>query len=192
MIKGPKFWISMVVFLVVFGLAVFSITRNYYVTDSGNASTGSAVQSQSSPILQDQIGGGNSSLMNSSTFSQSSASKDPDEIARQGDEFFANKEYELAAQRYEQLLELAPNNVDTYNNLGITLHYIGRSAEAVDRLNEGVAVDPGYQRIWLTLGYVNSQLGNIEQARTALTNALNMDANNDIGQSATKMLENLP
>jgi Flp pilus assembly protein TadD len=69
---------------------------------------------------------------------------------------------------------------------------MGRSAEAVDRLNEGVAVDPGYQRIWLTLGYVNSQVGNIEQARTALTNALNMDANNDIGQSATKMLENLP
>ncbi len=182
----------MVVFQVVFGLAVFSITRNYYIPESEYVSTGSAVQSQSSPILQDQIGGSNSSLINSSTFSQSSASKDPDEIARQGDEFFANKEYELAAQRYEQLLELAPNNVDTYNNLGITLHYMGRSAEAVDRLNEGVAVDPGYQRIWLTLGYVNSQVGNIEQARTALTNALNMDANNDIGQSATKMLENLP
>ena len=192
MIKSPKFWISMVVFQVVFGLALFSITRNYYIPESGYVSTGSAVQSQSSPILQDQIGGSNSSLINSSTFSQSSASKDPDEIARQGDEFFANKEYELAAQRYEQLLELAPNNVDTYNNLGITLHYMGRSAEAVDRLNEGVAVDPGYQRIWLTLGYVNSQVGNIEQARTALTNALNMDANNDIGQSATKMLENLP
>ena len=192
MIKSPKFWISMVVFQVVFGLAVFSITRNYYIPESEYVSTGSAVQSQSSPILQDQIGGSNSSLINSSTFSQSSASKDPDEIARQGDEFFANKEYELAAQRYEQLLELAPNNVDTYNNLGITLHYMGRSAEAVDRLNEGVAVDPGYQRIWLTLGYVNSQVGNIEQARTALTNALNMDANNDIGQSATKMLENLP
>ena len=192
MINSPKFWISMVVFQVVFGLAVFSITRNYYNSGSEYASTGSAVQSQSSPILQDQIGGSGSSLINSSTFSQSSASKDPDEIARQGDEFFANKEYELAAQRYEQLLELAPNNVDTYNNLGITLHYLGRSAEAVDRLNEGVAVDPGYQRIWLTLGYVNSQVGNIEQARTALTNALNMDANNDIGQSATKMLENLP
>jgi len=192
MINSSKFWISMVVFQVVFGLAVFSITRNYYIPESEYASTSSAVQSQSSPIQQDQIGGSASSLINSSTFSQSSASKDPDEIARQGDEFFANKEYELAAQRYEQLLELAPNNVDTYNNLGITLHYLGRSAEAVDRLNEGVAVDPGYQRIWLTLGYVNSQLGNIEQARTALTNALNMDANNDIGQSATKMLENLP
>jgi len=190
MIKSPKFWISMVVFQVVFGLAVFSITRNYYNPESEYTSTGSAVQSQS-PILQDQIAGSSSSLINSSTFSQS-ASKDPDEIARQGDELFANKEYELAAQRYEQLLELAPNNVDTYNNLGITLHYIGRSSEAVDKLNEGVAVDPGYQRIWLTLGYVNSQIGNIEQARTALTNALNMDANNDIGQSATKMLENLP
>ena len=192
MIKSPKFWISMTLFLVVFGLAVFAITRNYYNPDSGYAGTDSSVQSQSSPILQDQIAGSSSPLINSSTFSQSSASKDPDEIARQGDEFFTNKEYDLAAQRYQQLLELAPNNVDTYNNLGITLHYIGRSAEAVDKLNEGIAVDPGYQRIWLTLGYVNSQLGNIELARTALTTALNIDANNDIGQSATKMLENLP
>jgi Flp pilus assembly protein TadD len=192
MIKSPKFWISMTLFLVVFGLAVFAITRNYYNPDSGYAGTDSSVQSQSSPILQDQIAGSSSPLINSSTFSQSSASKDPDEISRQGDEFFANKEYDLAAKRYQQLLELAPNNVDTYNNLGITLHYIGRSAEAVDKLNEGIAVDPGYQRIWLTLGYVNSQLGNIELARTALTTALNIDANNDIGQSATTMLENLP
>ncbi|MGW8368799.1 MAG: tetratricopeptide repeat protein [Gammaproteobacteria bacterium] len=85
-----------------------------------------------------------------------------------------------------------PNNVEVYNNLGITLHYIGRSDEALRRLDQGVAIDPTHQRIWLTLGYVNSQLGNAEQARTALTKAVQMDPDNDIGQSAAKMLEALP
>lgn len=191
MINSPKFWIPMIVFQVIFGLTIFTLTRNYYNTDSAYVNTDSAVPGESLPILLDRIVGITSPLINSSTFSQSS-SNDPDEISRQGDEFFANKQYDLAAEMYQQLLQLAPNNVDTYNNLGITLHYIGRSTEAVDRLNEGVAVDPNYQRIWLTLGYVNSQIGNIEQARTALTTAAKMGADNEIGQSATKMLNNLP
>ncbi len=38
----------------------------------------------------------------------------------------------------------------------------------------GLAVDPTHQRIWLTLGFVSSQLGNTEQARTALTTAIEL------------------
>ena len=53
-------------------------------------------------------------------------------------------------------------------------------------------MDAGYQRIWLTLGYVNIQAGNTEEARTALTKALEMNADNDIGQSAANMLAQLP
>ncbi len=102
------------------------------------------------------------------------------------------KQYDRAADLYERLLVFGPNNVDTYNNLGITLHYLGRSAEALRKLNEGVAVDPTYQRIWPTLGFVNSHLGNTEQARTALTTAAKMGANNEVGQSAVRMLEDLP
>jgi Flp pilus assembly protein TadD len=87
---------------------------------------------------------------------------------------------------------LDPNNVDTYNNLGITLHYLGKSNEAILRLNEGVAIDPTYQRIWLTLGFVNRQVGNAEQARAALNTAAKINADNEIGESAIKMLEDLP
>jgi Flp pilus assembly protein TadD len=55
-----------------------------------------------------------------------------------------------------------------------------------------VKVDANYQRIWLTLGFVNKQLGNTVQARTALTTAVQLGADNDIGRSAGKMLEGLP
>jgi Flp pilus assembly protein TadD len=55
-----------------------------------------------------------------------------------------------------------------------------------------VAVDPTHQRIWLTLGFVYSRVGNTENARTALTTAAKIDADNEIGKSAVKMIENLP
>ncbi|MDH3751165.1 MAG: hypothetical protein OEU40_11265, partial [Gammaproteobacteria bacterium] len=75
---------------------------------------------------------------------------------------------------------------------GLTLHYLGRSTEALRRLNDGIAVDRSNQRIWLTLGYVNSELGNTEEARTALTTATQIGSDESIRQSALNMLENLP
>ena len=191
MINRLKFWIPMTAFQVVFSLAVFAITRQYYIQDSDNVSIDPTEIKQSSAAWPDRTAETNPTLINSSTFSLLTI-KDPDEISRQADEFFANQQYDRAADLYARLLALGRDKVDTYNNLGITLHYIGRSAEALSKLNEGVAVDPKNQRIWLTLGFVNSQLGNIEQARTALTTAVKISADNEIGQSAVKMLENLP
>ena len=191
MINGLKFWIPMAAFQVVFSLVVFAITRQYYIQDSDKVSIDPTEIKQPLAARPDRTAETNPTLINSSTFSLLTI-KDPEEISRQADEFFANQQYDRAADLYARLLALGRDNVDTYNNLGITLHYIGRSAEALSKLNEGVAVDPKHQRIWLTLGFVNSQLGNIEQARTALTTAVKISADNEIGQSAVKMLENLP
>ena len=38
MIRSAKFWIMMTVFQVVFGLAIFAITRQYYIHTSDNVS----------------------------------------------------------------------------------------------------------------------------------------------------------
>ena len=92
---------------------------------------------------------------------------------------------------YERLLVFDPGNVDTYNNLGLTLHYLNRSTEALGKLNDGIAVNPEHQRIWLTLGFINSQLGNTEQARAALTRA-QVGTDTTIRESAAQMLEALP
>jgi tetratricopeptide (TPR) repeat protein len=186
-----KFWIPMTMFQIVFGLTVFAITRQYYIQDSDNLSDEPTEISQPSFVWPDGIMETNPAQLNSSTFSQSTI-EDPAEILRQADEYFTKKQYDKAAELYERLLVLGPNNVETYNNLGITLHYLGRSSEALSRLNEGVAVDPTHQRIWLTLGFVYSQVGNTENARTALITAAKIDADNEIGKSAVKMIENLP
>jgi predicted Zn-dependent protease len=190
MIRSARFWITMTLFQVIFGLAIFTITRQYYIHDSDNVGAEPTMTGEPSIARPDRT------ETNPAQFGLSTSGRpmveDPAQISRQADESFSNKQYSRAAELYEQLLARSPNNVNAYNNLGITLHYLGRSAEALRKLNEGVAVDPTYQRIWLTLGFVNSQLGAAEQARTAFATAVQMGADNEVGQSALKMLKNLP
>jgi tetratricopeptide (TPR) repeat protein len=189
--RDKKFWTLLLVFQVFFGLAVFAITREYYLEDvdaprrhtlaAAPASTGwsrgmtaSDVSRLSSPGLVD------------------TTPSDPVEIYRRAEEFFAGGQYAQAARLYEELLAHAQDDAEIYNNLGLTLFYLGRADDALRRLNEGVAVDANHQRIWLTLGYVNSQVGNVEAARTALTNATQRGGNASIREAAEQMLAELP
>ena len=191
MILNAKLWISVGVFQVVFGLAVFAITREYYIQDTDYVSAPPSTINQPALVWPNNITETEIARLSSSALSEST-SKDPAEISRQAEEFFSNRQYDKAADLYEQLLAIRPNDAETYNDLGLTLHYLGRSTEALRRLNDGVAVDAEHQRIWLTLGFVNSQLGNSEQARTALTTAAQIGSDDSIRQSAMKMLEDLP
>lgn len=191
MVVKSKFWIGITVFQVIFGLTIFGITRQYYMGDSAEVSLAPAIASEPSLVMPELSTVNNSNKINASTFAQSNI-ENPAELTRQANEFFSQKQFDRAADAYERLLALDPSNVETYNNLGITLHYLGNSSEALRHLNEGIIVDSTHQRIWLTLGYVNSQVGNIEQARIALTMARKLNPDNEIGRSAVKMLENLP
>ncbi len=191
MISNRKFWISMAVFQVLFALVIFVTTRDYYLRKANPVSGHPATMS--SPALDWQSGINETGIaqLSTSAFSDS-AIQDPAEISRRADEFFTNGQYERAANAYERLLTFDSKNVEVHNNLGLTLHYLGRSGEALRRLDEGIALDPNNQRIWLTLGFVNSQLGNIQQARTALTKATQIGSDPSIRQAANKMLESLP
>ena len=190
MIRSAKFWILMAVFQVVFGLTVFTITRQYYSHDADKVGTSQAQTQTSMPEWP--VKSAESDLEELiSSYPGPYSGNDPAAISRQADELFNRQQYDEAAVLYRQLLSAGSKNVNTYNNLGITLHYLGRSTDALRVLNEGVALDPSYPRIWLTLGFVNSQLGNIGQARSALTKAVQLGADSDVGQSATKMLNTL-
>ncbi len=180
----------MAVFQVVFGLAIFTLTRQYYLHDSDNPSAVATLGGEPLAAWPAPNTEPNPERSGSPEYSPLIID-DPALLSRQADELFANKQYARAAEVYGRVLTLSPNNVMVYNNLGITLHNLGRSAEALSKLNEGVAVDATYQRIWLTLGFVNSEVGDTEQARSALTTAVQMGTDNQVGQSASKMLENL-
>lgn len=189
MMRNGKFWISMAIFQVVFGFVVFAVTRDHYQqqnpgirahpsTLSPSANTWQGIAQTDIARIAPDIG-------------LPTARQDPAQISRQADEYFRNRQYPQAARSYEQLLDLDPKNVEVLNNLGLTLHYLGRSDEALRHLNNGVALDSSNQRIWLTLGYVNSQLGNSEAARTALQKATEVGQDEVIRQSALRMLDEL-
>lgn len=191
MVVDSRFWVLFVVFQVFFGLAVFAITREYYSQEPQPVPAHPWNVEQSAPTWSQGLTASEIARLTSPARDMTDIS-DPVEIYRQANEYFVNKQYQQAAQLYERLLEFSPNDAEIYNNLGITLHYLGRSDEALRRLNEGIAVDEQHQRIWLTLGFVSAQLGFTERAREALTNAVEIGDNESIRQSATKMLEALP
>lgn len=184
----------MAAFQLLFAFGVFALTRAYYLERApqspriSDAPFGAAAPHPMPPAIssgdpRDEL----ESLI--SSFPGQSPGQDPVELSRQGDSYFGQQQYERAAQSYEQALRAGSQDVNDYNSLGLTLHYLGRSEEALAVLNEGIAVDSNYQRIWLTLGFVNSQLGNLPAAREALGNAVRMDPNNEIGHSAAEMLD---
>jgi tetratricopeptide (TPR) repeat protein len=191
MVFNPRFWISMAVFQLAFGFVVFAFTRQYYLPDTKVITPHAVPVTGSASEWLDVDTQAELSFLQSPGI-DSGAGEDPAEMSRRADEFFSSKQYDKAADLYQKLLALDPNNAEIYNNLGITLHYLGRSAEAIHWLNEGLAVDPEHQRTWLTLGFVNSQLGNIEEAREALTTATKAGDDASIRNSALKMLEDLP
>jgi tetratricopeptide (TPR) repeat protein len=86
------------------------------------------------------------------------------------------------------VIELDPEDLDAYNDLGLALHYSGRSQAGLETLQEGAAKDPEFQRIWLTMGFVSAQAGDPAGAHPALEKARDLDPDNGIGQEATRML----
>ena len=188
---GMWSWFAVALFQLVFGLSIFAVTRYIYTTDTEVAADESSMAQRSMPEWTDRILDLDSTILSVHPPAQSLA-QEPLELSNQADEFFANKQYARAAEAYERLLAFDPNNVEIHNNLGLTLYYSGNPASALKWLNEGAALDATNQRLWLTIGYVNSELGNIEQARTALTSAARMDSTTSVGKSATRMLAELP
>lgn len=180
----------MAIFQLAFGLGVFALTRNHYAQDAGAARAAAPAPSSASSTRPPADGKSEMEQLISSVPGPQ-ANIDPFELASMADDAFDGQQFERAADLYHQLLMADPANVDTYNNLGLTLHYLGRSAEALGVLNEGVGVDPGYQRIWLTLGFVSAQAGQAAEARAALARAVELGADTEVGRSASDMLQAL-
>lgn len=190
--KNAKFWIGLAIFQIVFGVTVFTVTRNFYTESYDGAGQKAAVKSAPSRGASKMFKPEDLRVFDGIVSTPQSTSQDPAEISRSANAYFAAGNYDKAAQQYERLLPFNPGSADVHNNLGISLHYIGRSDDALQILDEGITVEPTNQRVWLTLGYVNKSLGNVDRAKAALTTAMQMNPGNEIGKSATAMLAELP
>ncbi|MBW9264669.1 MAG: tetratricopeptide repeat protein [Candidatus Thiodiazotropha sp. (ex. Lucinisca nassula)] len=192
----PKFsvltWLVIIVAQVTYGLLVYAITRSYYEDTSVTTSQLPAASPESA--THPQVGSFDAVMQPAVKFQPSSeapATDDPALIARLADDYFMRKEYPQAIELYERALRINPDDVESYNDLGLSLFYIGQSQRAVEVLQTGASKQPDFQRIQLTLGFVQAQTGNKEAAFAAFNRAIELGPENTVGQEARRMLNEI-
>jgi len=167
-----------IAFLIVYGVVVFSATRAYYLdrqVATAQPATGQAAASPAVPARP--------------VFEP--LADDPVALSEQADRMFSAKRYAEAEAAYRKLLTLQPGDGETLNDLGLVLHFLGRTQEALLALEQGVAAVPGFQRIWLTLGFVRLQAGLAGPAREAFERSIALDADSPIADEARRLLGSL-
>lgn len=190
----PLQWIIVALFQVFYGFAVFALTRDYFQRQLAAGQ----FQNKPSTLLNPHAATPTNSaapiargIPSASAIPESVVQKDPVLLAQLGDERFRQRQYQDAIRIYRRVLELNPADVDTYNDLGLALHSSGESGQALEVLKQGVEKDPKFQRIWLTLGFVQMHTAERPEAGYALQEAIKLDPDNGVGQEAKRMLERL-
>lgn len=115
--------------------------------------------------------------------------KNPEVLWRLGDAYFDSKQFNESVKNYKKVLEVKPGEADLYNDLGLSLHYLGNSAEAIKYLDEGIKTNPYHQRIWLTKGFILAYgMGDLEGAKVAWEKAAALNPESQIGKAASEYL----
>jgi tetratricopeptide (TPR) repeat protein len=113
---------------------------------------------------------------------------DPKKLAAIGDTFFEKQNFVQAIIVYEKALKLNPDDVDTHNDLALAYLYTGRAEKAIETIKKGTKLDPAYQRIWLTQGFILLSQKKQEEGKEALEKAVGLDPGSTIGKEAKRML----
>jgi tetratricopeptide (TPR) repeat protein len=99
------------------------------------------------------------------------------ELKRQG-----GARLEEALSHYQTALTLYPDYVLTHpkfaSNLGSVLLELGRTTEAIDLLEQAVALNPHWSTLHYSLGYAYERSGKMTDARTSYLKALRASPDN--------------
>jgi tetratricopeptide (TPR) repeat protein len=88
--------------------------------------------------------------------------------SQEGDKALAGGRYAEAAQAYEKLRQLAPNNAETHARLGLIYFQQGRFEQAVSALRQAIKLKTTLPNMDLLLAMGLSELGQYREALTAL------------------------
>ena len=102
----------------------------------------------------------------------------------------ARRAYDEALALYEEALEMDPSNAEAINNLGASLSFLGRYAEAEQCFRQSIAIKPDYVEPHANLGSLLRQRGDFVGAEASLRRALKLrpplnEARIDLGFTLT-------
>lgn len=115
--------------------------------------------------------------------------KNTELMLRLGDAYFDLKSFDQAVVYYKQVAETDMASADVFNDIGLSLHYLGNSAEGLQYIERGIKSNPYHQRIWLTKGFVLAYgAGDLEGAKEAWEKAKALDPESRVGKAAADYL----
>lgn len=143
-------------------------------------STGiSGAQQEPTPIMND-FSTSSDELLSSPT-SQTSAEFIPTiarRAAAEGNTAFVKGNFKNAVRAYQEVLQLAPNNLVGLVNLGLSQYRLGDIASAEKNLKHAIALRLETGVAWFTLGTIYMDQGRLDEALAALTQARLYDSKN--------------
>jgi tetratricopeptide (TPR) repeat protein len=88
---------------------------------------------------------------------------------------FKANDLEGAVQCYQHALQFDPKFLQAFNNLGTTLAYLNRLAEAEEVFDRGLAVNPNHPKFYFGKANLAVMNRNVSRARNLLKMALEKD-----------------
>lgn len=96
-------------------------------------------------------------------------------LAKSAADAFAQRDFEGAAEAYEQIAKRYPKSTYAWSNLGTVRSYQKRHDEAVEALKQALKISPKDAHSWAVLGMVYYQMRELEKAEAALKRSLELD-----------------
>ncbi|KAJ7948433.1 TPR repeat-containing thioredoxin TTL1-like [Quillaja saponaria] len=140
---------------------------------SGNYGHGSIVRggaklSNTGPIADDNVNGNTQFSGEPMKMKRTSASSDPEEVKRAGNELYKKGNFVEALSLYDRAISISPDNAAYRSNRSAALTALGRLTEAVRECEEAVRLDPGYGRAHQRLASLYLRFAQVENARSHL------------------------
>ncbi|HBO83425.1 MAG: hypothetical protein A2073_06705 [Deltaproteobacteria bacterium GWC2_42_11] len=177
------------IFLVII-VAVAALVLGYFFGTKGKK-TRSIVPEKESVSSNVRISVGTLDYNEIITYNRNILQKNPNDaraLADIGDAYFGLQRFQDAIDVYKRVIATDPKDIDSCNDLGLSLHYTGKSEEALKYIDECIKGNPDYQRIYLTKGFILSVNGKKEEARDAWERAYNMNPVSEVGKAAQDFL----
>lgn len=95
----------------------------------------------------------------------------------------AEGEYEDSLGQYEAAIAIAPTSANALAGAGLSLHRLGRSAEAEASLRRAFEIDPSRAKVASGLSIVLRALGKSDEAITLMEGALSRDPTNRLART---------
>ena len=186
---SPLQWLLAITFLAFYGFAVFAVTRDYYIRHPLRPASAHGAADSAGVPAGHRATGGVSALDAANAVPATITESNPDLLRKRGDTLFSERRYQEAIPVYRRILELAPTDLETMNDLGLVLFYTGDTTGALAQLRKATADGPQFQRGWLTLGFVTLESGDRPKAQEALERARDLGSDNPMGQEAARLLK---